>query len=124
MTATIELMRDAFGEEKFCYILVAELKDQPTTIPNDEGWKKKIPILHIQTCDLILAHLPSYLAGNEASSTSGLPSETMEKNERLVGYALYYYTYSTWNGRTIYVEDLFVKEGYRSTLICFSLLYW
>ena len=68
-------------------------------------------------CDLILAHLPSYLAGNEASSASGLPSETMEKNERLVGYALYYYTYSTWNGRTIYVEDLFVKEEYRGTLI-------
>lgn len=45
----------------------------------------------------------------------------MEKNERLVGYALYYYTYSTWNGRTIYVEDLFVKEEYRSTLICFLL---
>ena len=33
---SIELMRDAFGEEKFCYILVAELKDPPsaTTIPN------------------------------------------------------------------------------------------
>ena len=40
MIATIELMRDAFGEEKFCYILVAELKDPPTTIPNDEGLKK------------------------------------------------------------------------------------
>ena len=24
-----ELLRDAFGEEKFCFILVAELKDPP-----------------------------------------------------------------------------------------------
>ena len=40
MIATIDLMRDAFGEEKFCYILVAELKDPPTTIPNNEGLKK------------------------------------------------------------------------------------
>ena len=46
----------------------------------------------------------------------------MEKNERLVGYALYYYTYSTWNGRAIYVEDLFVKEEYRSRLIYSFLL--
>ncbi len=121
MIATTELMRDAFGEEKFCYILVAELKDPPTTgIPNNEGFY--FSILRTQVCDLFLAYLPSYFAGSEASSTStssGLPSETMEKNERLVGYALYYYTYSTWNGRTIYVEDLFVKEGYRSTYFSF-----
>ena len=33
-----ELLRDAFGEEKFCYVLVAELKDPPSkdppTVPN------------------------------------------------------------------------------------------
>ena len=38
MITIIELMRDAFGEEKFCYILVAELKDPSTTIPNGEGF--------------------------------------------------------------------------------------
>lgn len=66
---------------------------------------------------VMTSHLPSYFTGSEPNSaSSGLPSETMEKNERLVGYALYYYTYSTWNGRAIYVEDLFVKEEYRSTL--------
>lgn len=32
----IELLRDAFGEEKLLYILVAELKDSPTTIPTSE----------------------------------------------------------------------------------------
>ena len=37
MITIIELMRDAFGEEKFCYILVAELKNPPTTTPNGEG---------------------------------------------------------------------------------------
>lgn len=49
----------------------------------------------------------------EVSTSSGLPSEKMEKNDRLVGYALYYYTYSTWNGRALYVEDLFVREENR-----------
>lgn len=105
-------MRDAFGEEKFCYILVAELKDPPTTIPDGEAQNTH------KICDLFLARLLSYFTGGSEANpaSSGLPSETMEKNERLVGYALYYYTYSTWNGRTIYVEDLFVKEEYRSNL--------
>ena len=30
----IELLRVAFGAEKFCYILVAELKDPPATLSN------------------------------------------------------------------------------------------
>ena len=51
---------------------------------------------------------------DKTSASNGLPSEKMEKNERLVGYALYYYTYSTWNGRALYVEDLFVREEHRS----------
>ncbi|CAG2186262.1 SAT [Mytilus edulis] len=31
----------------------------------------------------------------------------------LVGYALYYYSYSTWEGRSIYMEDLYVKPEFR-----------
>ena len=30
-----------------------------------------------------------------------------------IGYALYFPTYSTWNGRTIKVEDLYIKQQYR-----------
>ena len=65
------------------------------------------------------------IAGGEAASiSSGLPSETMEKNERLVGYALYDYSYSPWNGRALYIEDLFVKEEYRSNFdLLFTSLY-
>lgn len=40
-----------------------------------------------------------YLAENE----SGEP----------LGYALYCYTYHTWSGKAIYLDDLFVKEEYR-----------
>lgn len=38
----------------------------------------------------------------------------MKKDERLVGYALYYNTYSTWEGRVLFVEDLFVRAEHRS----------
>ncbi|RXN06813.1 N-alpha-acetyltransferase auxiliary subunit [Labeo rohita] len=30
-----------------------------------------------------------------------------------VGYALFFYTYSTWKGRTVYMEDLYVMPEYR-----------
>ncbi|CAH1109100.1 unnamed protein product [Psylliodes chrysocephalus] len=31
----------------------------------------------------------------------------------LIGYALYYYCYSTWEGKAIFLEDLYVKPNYR-----------
>lgn len=34
-------------------------------------------------------------------------------NQEVVGFALYYFGYSTWKGQTIYLEDLYVKPEYR-----------
>jgi diamine N-acetyltransferase len=31
----------------------------------------------------------------------------------IVGYAVYYYTYSTWHGKAIYLEDIYVMAEYR-----------
>lgn len=31
----------------------------------------------------------------------------------VVGYAVYYFTYSTWEGRVLHMEDLFVQDQYR-----------
>ncbi|XP_053187889.1 diamine acetyltransferase 2b [Scomber japonicus] len=31
----------------------------------------------------------------------------------VVGYALYFYTYSTWMGRSVYLEDLYVMPEFR-----------
>jgi GNAT superfamily N-acetyltransferase len=38
-------------------------------------------------------------------------AETSESN--IVGFALYYTKYSTWKGRCIYLEDLYVEPEYR-----------
>ena len=35
-------------------------------------------------------------------------------NEKLVGFVLYFYTYSTWEGRSVYMEDLYVTPTYRN----------
>lgn len=36
-----------------------------------------------------------------------------EENEEVVGFALYYISYSTWKGRCLYLEDFYVKESRR-----------
>lgn len=38
-----------------------------------------------------------------------------EKQQEIIGMALYYYRYSTWKGKTIHLEDLVVSEKHRGT---------
>ena len=38
----------------------------------------------------------------------------LELDSRTIGYTLSYFRYSTWRGREIYVEDVFVDENHRS----------
>lgn len=35
------------------------------------------------------------------------------KSTKIIGYALFFPTYSTWNGRTIKIEDLYIQPNYR-----------
>ena len=30
-----------------------------------------------------------------------------------MGFSLYYFTYSTWEGRQVYMEDLYVQPNFR-----------
>lgn len=36
-----------------------------------------------------------------------------ESDNKVIGIAVYFYTYSTWKGRVLYLEDLVVKESFR-----------
>ncbi|AEI49487.1 GNAT family N-acetyltransferase [Runella slithyformis] len=36
-----------------------------------------------------------------------------ERDERVVGISLYYYRYSTWKGKRLYLEDIVVTESMR-----------
>jgi GNAT superfamily N-acetyltransferase len=36
-----------------------------------------------------------------------------EAESQIIGFALYYYRYSTWKGKVIYLEDLYVQENMR-----------
>ena len=37
----------------------------------------------------------------------------MQKYQKVVGVAIYFFTYSTWEGPVLYVEDLFVIPSVR-----------
>ena len=36
-----------------------------------------------------------------------------EDNGKLIGFALYFYLYSTWEGIGLHLEDIYVKSDYR-----------
>ncbi|MGB0422907.1 MAG: GNAT family N-acetyltransferase [Flavobacteriales bacterium] len=36
-----------------------------------------------------------------------------EENQEVIGLALYYYKYSTWKGKCLYLEDLVVSQAHR-----------
>ena len=35
------------------------------------------------------------------------------KNNEIIGFALYYTSYSTWKGKCLYLEDFYVKKEFR-----------
>ncbi|XP_076606715.1 diamine acetyltransferase 2b isoform X2 [Chaetodon auriga] len=52
-----------------------------------------------------------------------VPEEHKSKDGfTIVGYALYFYTYSTWKGRSVYLEDLYVMPEFRGNGIGKGLL--
>ncbi|KAM9847254.1 thialysine N-epsilon-acetyltransferase-like isoform 2-T2 [Aulostomus maculatus] len=52
-----------------------------------------------------------------------VPQEQKSKDGfTVVGYALYFYTYSTWKGRSVYLEDLYVMPEFRENGIGKGLL--
>jgi GNAT superfamily N-acetyltransferase len=40
----------------------------------------------------------------------------------IIGFALYYFVYYTWVGKSLYLDDLYVKEAYRGHKISSALL--
>lgn len=40
-------------------------------------------------------------------------SLVVEMNSEVIGFALFYFRYSTWKGKVLYLEDFYVQEKYR-----------
>ena len=69
-------------------------------------------IFHMIVAELKAGEVPVQSAPNP-----DLPSSKMPHNEKIVGHAHYCYTYSSREGRTLEMEDLFVREEYRGELL-------
>ena len=52
-------------------------------------------------------------AGPESTEQDNLASSKMGPSENIIGYAHYNYSYSTWEGEFLFIEDLFVKKEMR-----------
>ncbi len=61
---------------------------------------------------VVVAQTADYASGLEEGLFSALVAETEGK---IVGMALFFPYFSTWNGKALYLEDFIVKEGYRRT---------
>jgi len=44
------------------------------------------------------------------------------ENKEIIGLALYFFAYYTWVGKSLYLDDIYVKESYRKNKIGTSLL--
>lgn len=40
-------------------------------------------------------------------------AETKSEQPVIIGYSLHYYIYSTWKGKNVYLEDLYIEKQYR-----------
>jgi ribosomal protein S18 acetylase RimI-like enzyme len=56
------------------------------------------------------------------TSNTNVPKSNNLSNVITVGMALFFPVYSTWEGKTLHLEDLYVKEAYRNMNIGNSLL--
>ena len=82
------------GDEQTIFHLIKELAlyekapEQVTNTPEQLA----IDLFHDQVCEAIVATI-----GNE-----------------IIGFALYYISYSTWKGKCLYLEDFYVQENHRN----------
>ncbi|TNM84981.1 hypothetical protein fugu_009159 [Takifugu bimaculatus] len=96
-----ELERDGFCQNPLFECIVAE-------VPEEHQSRGRVSFLmpHFQSTDLC----------------STLSSAVSLSGFAVVGYALYFYTYSTWKGPSAYLEDLYVMPEFRGKGIGKGLL--
>ncbi|OAV44326.1 GNAT family N-acetyltransferase [Lewinella sp. 4G2] len=80
---------------------------------------KDLPAIHALVAELAeyVGHLPDFtatIADYERDFAAGyFKALVATEEEKVVGMALYYLTYSTWKGRMIYLEDFVLDPAYR-----------
>lgn len=89
----IQIRKSRLGDETAIYELIKELavyENAPDAVTNTISELKK-HLFEDKICDALIA---------------------TNKNE-VVGFTLFYISYSTWKGKCLYLEDFYVKKNFR-----------
>ena len=89
----IQIRKARIGDETDIYELIKELavyENSPDSVTNTIPELKK-HLFEDKICDALIA----------------------EDNNEVVGFTLFYISYSTWKGKCLYLEDFYVKKNYR-----------
>nr|XP_014432491.1 diamine acetyltransferase 2-like isoform X5 [Pelodiscus sinensis]XP_014432495.1 diamine acetyltransferase 2-like isoform X4 [Pelodiscus sinensis] len=60
-----------------------------------------------------LPQLDTPLSPDALRSSPAISDPALYPGHTIVGYGLYFFTYSTWKGRNIYMEDLYIMPEFR-----------
>jgi GNAT superfamily N-acetyltransferase len=90
-----------------------------------EAELKDVPAIHALIKELAeFEREPDAVSNTESELAHTLFSERHghafvwdDKNHGVIGFALYFFGYSTWKGKTVYLEDLYVKPEFRQQKI-------
>lgn len=86
-----------------------------------KGTPEDINALHALICELAeferalpeVTNTPEQLLKDGFGENPLYGFYVAELEARVVGIALYYYRYSTWKGKVLYLEDIYIQPAYR-----------
>lgn len=86
-------------------------KSERLDIPQIYNMVKQLAIYENEP-DAVTATIDDYYNDWDADIYQVLVAE---KEDKLIGIAIYYMTYSTWKGKMLYLEDFIIDEPFRRT---------
>nr|XP_029524610.1 diamine acetyltransferase 2-like isoform X1 [Oncorhynchus nerka] len=116
-TSHEDLERDGFSPNPFYECLIAEVPDEHKT-KDGHCLAGRSTCGHVSVSGQRQPASSRLCVGGQdtlGSSTRQVKRLKCCPNDgyTVVGYALYFYTYSTWKGRSVYMEDLYVMPDFR-----------
>lgn len=81
----------------------------------EDGFDSRHPFFHCYVAEVAAGPEEDAVVPDKEEKRGAFGLEdAVTKTPQLIGYALYFYGYSTWTGKSMFLEDLYVTPDYRS----------